>query len=261
MRHNRRTGLLAGLVLLLVFSAAVYLLVLRPRGIGRPAEGPPSPELVPAPTDHDPGLPVPGAGDGDSAAAAVADSFAAVVADSSARPDTLGMMARPDSSAGPGGATVPDADRLKTPAPDSLAHPPADTTRTVPALAPLRTPPPSSPRNTVSRDTVAALPGHGDDPFSGRFVVHVSSFKLKSEADAELALFHSRGIEARALRVEVPVLGSWYRIVIGNFATFAEAESMGRRLLAEGKIPSAHIAADGGRGQPVAVGPPGRERP
>jgi cell division septation protein DedD len=94
-----------------------------------------------------------------------------------------------------------------------------------------------------------------------RFVIHLTSFKLAAEAEMEVSALRRRGIEARSIQADIPDRGTWYRIVTGNFATFAEAESVALRLQAEGKVPYAHIAADGGRGQPVPVGTLDRARP
>jgi cell division protein FtsN len=107
-----------------------------------------------------------------------------------------------------------------------------------------------------------AAPATPPDAGAGaRFVIHLTSFKLAAEAEIEVTVLDQRGIEARSIQAEIPDRGTWYRIVTGNFATFAEAESVALRLQAEGKIPYAHIAADGGRGQPVPVGTLDRARP
>jgi hypothetical protein len=115
--------------------------------------------------------------------------------------------------------------------------------------------------NEGAADTTVALPGGADGNPREPFVIHLTSFKFQAEAEIEVTALHQRGIEARSVRAEIPDRGTWYRIVTGNFATFAEAESVAMRLQAEGKIPYAHIAADGGRGQPVPVGTLDRARP
>jgi len=85
------------------------------------------------------------------------------------------------------------------------------------------------------------------------FVIHLSSFRLMTEADSEVRLLRERGIEARYLRVPVPDQGTWYRVVTGRFATFAQAESLALQYLAAGKIKSAHVVPGGGWGEPVPI--------
>jgi len=63
-----------------------------------------------------------------------------------------------------------------------------------------------------------------------------------------------RRLAARALLVTVPGRGSWYRILLGDFATFDEAEKEALALQERGVVPYAHVAGEGGRGTPVPVG-------
>jgi len=87
------------------------------------------------------------------------------------------------------------------------------------------------------------------------FVLHLSSFRLRSEADREIANLAGLGVDARHVAVVIPGRGlrPWYRVVTGLSATFAGAESLALHLMTEGKIPSAHIAGRGGHGDPVPV--------
>lgn len=106
-----------------------------------------------------------------------------------------------------------------------------------------------------------SFPTLATTPRTGRFVIHLSSFKLEQEASDEVARLQALGVMARALRVEVPDRGSWYRILTGDFASFVEAENAALVLQARGFVPYAHIADDGGRGTPVPVGTLDRIRP
>jgi len=115
----------------------------------------------------------------------------------------------------------------------------------------------SSPAVSAAADTsgrgprAAAPAGHGPGPFS----IHLSSFKLEAEARAEVEQLRSqRRLAARALLVTVPGRGSWYRILLGDFATFDEAEKEALALQERGVVPYAHVAGEGGRGTPVPVG-------
>lgn len=169
-----------------------------------------------------------------------------ILRDSNGSADSVAATARafPDTTGLPGSGSA------VAPAWGSAARP-----ASIPGASP-------GPRREADvRDSAAVHAGGADLATGGRFVIHFSSFKLQTEAETEVAALRLRGIEARSIRVEIPERGTWYRIVAGDFATFAEAESVVLRLQAEGKIPYAHIAADGGRGQPVPVGTLDRMRP
>jgi hypothetical protein len=89
------------------------------------------------------------------------------------------------------------------------------------------------------------------------FVVHLSSFRLLNEAETEVARFRSMGISARYLRVPVEDMGTWYRVITGRFATFAQAESLALHLEATGTIAHAHVIGRAGWGEPVPIEPKG----
>jgi cell division septation protein DedD len=99
------------------------------------------------------------------------------------------------------------------------------------------------------------------EPNAAGYVIHLSSYKLEIEAAAEAAELVRQGVAARTLRVDVPDRGTWYRIVTGDFASFAQAESAALALQARGVIPYVHIAGNGGRGTPIPVGALDRIRP
>jgi len=86
------------------------------------------------------------------------------------------------------------------------------------------------------------------------FAIHFSSFRLRSEADMEIDRLRRLGIEARAVVVDVPQRGAWYRVLVGEFATFARAESSAVVLSRRHRAPLTHIVGQGGHGQPVPVG-------
>jgi hypothetical protein len=253
-RKRRRTSGVALALLVLVAAAVYYAKLVAPR-FGTSSEAP-----APSGTEASP---VPGGG-------GPADSVGAMVDDSTGRgADSSGTRSRAAPGVVPG--AVPDTTAMSA---DSVRD--AAAWNAAPDTAAGR----AAPWRAAAPDTAAAAaalragvawnpasasggsrPGGPSLAAGDRFVIHFSSFKLEAEAEAEVMTLRRRGIEARSIRVEIPERGTWYRIVTGNFATFAEAESVVLRLQAEGKIPYAHIAADGGRGQPVPVGTLDRERP
>lgn len=99
----------------------------------------------------------------------------------------------------------------------------------------------------------AAVPTPPTSSGADTFVVHLSSFRLKREAEAEVQSLRAAGIDARYLLVEVKERGAWYRVVTGAFGTFGEAESTASRMKAEYRLPRAHVAPQAGRGEPVPV--------
>jgi hypothetical protein len=264
-KRRRRTVTGVTVLLLLLTVAAFYGVVLRPRldlsPLGPMFAGKRDSQPADVDSGGAPPLPV------KETRAAVADS-ASVADDSAARAaDSTAAVAGPTVAA-PASSTaaadfertgVDSARRARDEIGDRVRRPggtPAQAESG--AVRPVFRP---SDTSAGASDTTVALPGGGEVAAGEEFVIHLTSFKLEAEAEAEVLALARRGIEARAVQVEIPFRGSWYRIVTGNFATFAEAESVALRLQAEGKVPYAHIAADGGRGRPVPVGTLDRERP
>jgi cell division septation protein DedD len=92
----------------------------------------------------------------------------------------------------------------------------------------------------------------GGSPESA-YVIHLGSFRLRREADAEVERLRGLGVDARALHVNVPGKGPWYRVVVGGFASFAEAKAraLGLRELTSRAKPN--VVGAGGYGAPVPV--------
>jgi hypothetical protein len=167
-------------------------------------------------------------------AAPAADSLA------SARPSLLPSGASPD--------TPPAAQGTTAETPAGAPRPASDTTGLAPSER--RGEPPEE--HPAAEPLSAFLPARVDT-----FVVHLSSFRLLNEAETEVARFRSLGVDARYLRVPVEGMGTWYRVITGRFATFAQAESLALRLEAAGTISHAHLIGKGGWGDPVPVTPGG----
>jgi cell division septation protein DedD len=85
------------------------------------------------------------------------------------------------------------------------------------------------------------------------YAVHLGSFRLRREADAEVARLQELGFEARWVHVNVPEKGPWYRVVVGEFATFAEAQESALVLRESTGRTRPNIVGAGGYGAPVPV--------
>ena len=85
------------------------------------------------------------------------------------------------------------------------------------------------------------------------YVVHLGSFRLRREADAEVARLLGLGYDARALHVNVPGKGPWYRVVIGAFATFEEARENALILATTTGRNRPNVVGAGGYGAPVPI--------
>jgi cell division protein FtsN len=85
------------------------------------------------------------------------------------------------------------------------------------------------------------------------YVVHLGSFRLRREADAEVARLMGLGYDARALHVNVPGKGPWYRVVVGAFPTFEAAHENAVLLGKTTGRTRPNVVGAGGYGAPVPV--------
>jgi len=86
------------------------------------------------------------------------------------------------------------------------------------------------------------------------FVVHVSSFRRRGEADQEASRLRASGVDARVLSVVLPERGRWHRVVVGAFPDSAAAAREAYRLRADGLVTFAQMVGRGGRGVPRGEG-------
>jgi putative secretion ATPase (PEP-CTERM system associated) len=69
------------------------------------------------------------------------------------------------------------------------------------------------------------------------YSVHISSFKKKDLADRAIEKICQEGLEAFGFAVQLPETGTWYRILIGQYETREEAQSLANRLRESGSFP------------------------
>lgn len=114
------------------------------------------------------------------------------------------------------------------------------------------TPASSSPEGEALATEPIAAEAAVIDPGTA-YVVHLGSFRLRREADAEVARLLGLGYDARALHVNVPEKGPWYRVVIGAFATFADARQSAIVLGETTGRTRPNVVGAGGYGAPVPI--------
>jgi cell division septation protein DedD len=87
----------------------------------------------------------------------------------------------------------------------------------------------SSPKPVPQAEqTVAATPNNGS------LTIQVASFSDQAQANERVNSLRSRGVEARAVRVEIPNKGTWYRVQIGGFKSRDEASGYANQLRSKG---------------------------
>lgn len=77
---------------------------------------------------------------------------------------------------------------------------------------------------------------------AGKFTVQVGSYNDKEQAEARVASLQSAGFEARAVSVEIPKRGTWYRVQAGRFASRDEATRFGAQLRVKGAAETVLVA-------------------
>lgn len=76
----------------------------------------------------------------------------------------------------------------------------------------------------------------------GRFTIQVGSFPDQAQAQERINKLSSNGIEARAVKTEIPKRGTWYRVQLGRFESREEAARFGSQLRGKGAIQDFVIA-------------------
>jgi cell division septation protein DedD len=138
-----------------------------------------------------------------------------------AHPSEMTMPAAVPGNAAPAQESVPaPVAEQAAPAPEAPAK------EQTPAPAPAATP-------QAEEKVQAKAPAKGADA-AGNFTVQVGSFNNSSEANERVSSLRNSGFEARAVRVELPGRGTWYRVQLGRFADRAEASKAVASLRAKG---------------------------
>ena len=75
------------------------------------------------------------------------------------------------------------------------------------------------------------------------YSVHLSSFKKKSLADRAIEKICQEGLEAFGLVVQLPETGIWYRVLVGQYETRGEAQTLANRLKENGSFPYSMVTS------------------
>jgi cell division septation protein DedD len=145
------------------------------------------------------------------------------------------LQASPDTS-----AAVSDTASAQPAASDTASMQPAasDTASTRP-VAPVTTPAKPEPKKTEEKKTPPELTENLDSPilvtedigdFSGKFLVHVSSFQGLDLARREAYYLNDRGYPIVIARVDLGSKGKWYRVFVGPSDRRTEARNLQKRL-------------------------------
>jgi general secretion pathway protein A len=97
-----------------------------------------------------------------------------------------------------------------------------------------------SPRNNTALEATIISGDTAKSQFSIpglTFSVHVASFKKKETAAKEVKKIQQEGLEAFEMPVKLPETGTWYRILVGQYETREEAQSLANRLKERGLFP------------------------
>lgn len=98
----------------------------------------------------------------------------------------------------------------------------------LPKVVPVAAPAPTALPVPKATPKASLAPGHA-------FGVHVSSFRRRTTAEADAAEWGARlSLPARVLRVDLGGKGVWYRVVVGEVGSAAEATALRERLKAKG---------------------------
>jgi hypothetical protein len=120
---------------------------------------------------------------------------------------------------GPAPAPAPSGNgaiSTQTPTPKVAVAPPSNATQpTQPTVPPTPSLPPAS---------------------GSAFTLQVMSAKVQGESQAAVARLSSAGASAYLTQADLGARGTWYRVRIGQFATKAEAQSAGAKLVSSGQI-------------------------
>ncbi|HVG35750.1 MAG TPA: SPOR domain-containing protein [Pyrinomonadaceae bacterium] len=90
--------------------------------------------------------------------------------------------------------------------------------------------------NNNPKPAQANAPLAADAAGEGGFTLQVGSFNNLAEADGRVAKLSALGVNAYAVRVEIPKRGTWYRVQVGRFMNREEAGRYGAQLRGKGAV-------------------------
>ncbi len=119
-----------------------------------------------------------------------------------------------------GGGEEPVAEQ--TPSAQEQAQPAEQTATPTeePAQQPVQTPPPT-PRVVTGPDT---------SPY-GFYTIQLSSWRTRAKAEREAERYRGMGLEAYVQEADIPDMGTWFRVRVGDFPSLREAQEAAAALV------------------------------
>lgn len=95
-------------------------------------------------------------------------------------------------------------------------------------------PPQAKPAAQSTARPVAKSPAKG-------YTLHLSSYQDQAGAQKQAAKLTAKGVQARVEPVDIPGKGHWHRVLVGEFSSQDQAQSVGERLSKSGSISSYRV--------------------
>lgn len=93
-----------------------------------------------------------------------------------------------------------------------------------------------APTGVEPKEAEEIVVNKSDAQTDGKFTIQVGSYPSNAEAQERISKLSSGDVEARAVRVEIPKRGTWYRVQLGRFHSREEATRFGSQLRSKGAI-------------------------
>jgi cell division septation protein DedD len=136
-----------------------------------------------------------------------------------------------ETKPGPGSDTIPTPPIIEPkPGSENAAKKQVDIQMVKPPSGPTGPSKPASPAPAVQPP---AIP---DTPNRGNLTVQAGSFPDKGRADERISQLKAAGVDARAVRADIPGKGTWYRVQVGGFPSRDEAMRFGNQLRSKGLV-------------------------
>jgi cell division septation protein DedD len=127
--------------------------------------------------------------------------------------------------------SAPQAQANPTPAP----APSGNAAITTQAATPKVTPP--QPTSTTASTAPPTPPNPSPNAVTGSaYTLQIMSAKVQAESQAAVTRLSGAGANAYITQADLGARGTWYRVRVGQYATKAEAQSAGAKLVSSGQI-------------------------
>ena len=90
-------------------------------------------------------------------------------------------------------------------------------------------------KSTLSKTKEIILPAPNP---AGQYSIMVGAFKVEQNARDLQNMLQGKGYPVRSYLIDLPGKGSWYRVIVGNYADLKEARKVASTLKTEEKVPA-----------------------